>query len=209
MAKKKTVNPLVPLFFAGALATVFLPIIRVEIPPFGKKSWGVKDLVSSLPQAAAPEGKKSEAGAEVKVEPDFFEVVKKLVPKGAEGPSGGAKISPTFILALLVPVSLLVAYGSAAVGLVLGLLRQGGVLRTFSGIAVLSSGYALAGTYYLSKAAGRAMNEGMASVGEKFLGIFTKDVLPQIALAPETGLFALLAATALAFGALLLGKARA
>ena len=206
MAKKKAVSPVVFAFLLAALATAWLPLIRIEVPPVGKKSLGIRDLVGSLPKAARSQKSGEGASLKVKMDPDFFDVIEKVLPK--KSPAGGApaKVSPTFVLALLVPVSLAAAYLLALIEAALAALKQTGAFKTASLVALASSAYALVGTIYLSRVAQETVNQGIANAGEKLFGIFSKGVMPQITLAPDKGLYALLAASALVFVTGLLAK---
>lgn len=210
MAKKKGVSQVVFVFLVAALATAWLPLIRIEVPPVGKKSLGIRDLVSSLSKAAQS-GKSGEgASLKVKMDPDFFDVIEKVLPqksKAGSAPSGApAKVSPTFVLALLVPISLAAAYLLALIEAALAAFKQIGAFKTASLVALASSAYALVGTIYLSRVVQETVNKGIADAGEKLFGIFSKEVMPQITLAPDKGLYALLAASALVFVTGLLAK---
>lgn len=210
MAKKKGVSPVVFVFLVAALATAGLPLIRIEVPPVGRKSLGIRDLVGSLPKAARSQKSGEGASLKVKMDPDFFDVIEKVLPKKSKAgsaPSGApAKVSPTFVLAILVPVSLAAAYLLTLIEAALAALKRTRAFKTASLVALASSAYALVGTIYLSRVAQETVNQGIADAGEKLFGIFSKEIMPQITLAPDKGLYALLAASALVFVTGLLAK---
>lgn len=190
------------LLLIAALGTFFLPTVRVRMPPLGERSWSIRDLTKSLPKLLTP---KEEKESRVKLDYDFIDLVMKVLPPD-EKAIGPYQVSPTFLLGILVPFALIMAYLFLALGVLLVSLRKG-LLFLPSSLALLSSGYALGGTYCLGITAQRTFTAMAAKAGEGIFGIFTRNLVQQITIQPDTGLFALVILTGLLWLANLLRKA--
>ncbi len=187
---------------AGA-GTYFLPVIRVNLPPLGEKSWSVQDVVGPVVQRITLSQNKGEAKtASIKLDHDFFKVVSDVSPKNPQT-SAPRKISPTYILGALVPVALLASYLFLIVGLFLAALKTAFPFVVSSAIAAGTAIYALLGTFYLGSAAERAFSNAVSRASEGVLGVITKNFVVQLTVQPSVGLFLLAILMSLAFVAAL------
>ncbi len=194
----KTATVIIYLFLIGILGTYFLPLQSVTLPAIGKKSWGLKDIVKSLPKGAAKKGESGEAKESVKISTDFdfMDFVKEVTPK-KQGTGATAKISPEFIFGALIPVALVLAYLFSVFSLFLAPIRKGSALIGSSLLAFVCSVYVLIGTYYLSSAAQKAFAGSLEKVESSPFGAIAKNFVQQVTIQPETGLYALVALSAL------------
>ena len=193
------------LLLGGALGTYTLPVLVVNFPPLGKKAWSTLEVTK--PVAKALMGKKKEAQQGklpgIKVNQDFLDLLKKIAPKD-EKSGATQKFSLAFILGILVPVSLALAYLLAALGLLSLIVGIAGASRFFSFLALVSSAYALTGTFYLGKAAAASFQGSVAKAGQGIFGAIAKNFAEKVTIQPDKGLYALAALTFLAFATLLL-----
>lgn len=187
------------VFLIGALATYFLPIMSVNLPALGKKSWSVKDMVGVIPKSL-PKAGGQPAGQKEKlsINYDFGDLLKELSPKAEPG-KGGAKISRKVLLASFVPVALALAYLLAIISLLLAAVKNAAGFFVSSAATAACSVYALAGTYLLAQRAQQAFSSSMAKVAESPFGAIAKNFVQQVSVQPETGLYALAVLTVLAF----------
>ena len=187
------------VFLIGALATYFLPVISVNLPALGKKSWSVKDMVGVIPKSLPKAGgQPAEKKEKLSIDYDFGDLLKELSPKGEPG-KGGAKVSKKVILAGFVPVALALAYLLAVVSLLLAALKKKSGFFVASAGTAFCSVYALAGTYLLAQRAQQAFSTSMEKVSESPFGAIAKNFVQQVTVQPETGLYALAVLTVLAF----------
>ncbi len=188
----KIATGVIYLSLLAALGTYFLPLQSVTLPAIGKKSWSVQDIVKSFPKGAV----KGKAGRKFDVNFDFMDFVKEITPKKAASGTP-AKISPEFIFGALIPVALVLAYLFALLSLLLASVRNGSALIGTALISVISAGYVLVGTYYLSSAAQKAFSSSVAKVADSPFGVIAKNFVQEVSIQPETGLYALVGLTVL------------
>ncbi len=208
MAKGKSNNnqiltAAIYVFLIGALGTYFLPVISVQLPALGKKSWSVSDVVSAIPKTLPKAGGKQAEGEkkEISVDYDFNDLLQEISPKGEpKGETGadGAKISPRIVLGALVPVALALAYVLALASLLLAAVKKGPFTVTSFATAACAV-YALLGTYLLAQQAQAAFSDSIAKVESSPFGAIAKNFVQQVSIQPETGLYALSALTVLVF----------
>ena len=105
---------------AGGLASSYLPIVQVKSPLIGTKSWGVQDLIKSLPKSS---GKKKKDPI-IKVDYDFMDVLKKILPKNSKT-NEPKTASLTFILGILVPIALALTYFLLIIALLVAPIKRG------------------------------------------------------------------------------------
>lgn len=197
MAKKKgkkgAVILMVWLFLAGSAATYFMPALRLSVPGIGQMSWSAWDLTESAAQAAQAKLKDQKTPPK---DWDFMDLLKKITPKNPESKKP-QKISPTFVLGALVPVSLFLSYLLVLwMGLMAASGKTGGAV-SFAG--VISSGYALFGTFYLGQAAQQAFQDSMDRAAGGFLGVVTKNFVKEMTVNPGTALYFLFGSCLLIF----------
>ena len=195
---KKNLSLFTILIYACLIAgagTYFLPVIRVNLPPLGEKSWSIQDIVGPIFQKMAPSQQKT---GSVKLDRDFFELVNKVAPKDSKT-SAPKKISITYILGALVPVALLASYVFLFAGLFLAGLKNAGALVFSSAAAAITAIYALLGTFYLGAAAERAFTNAVAKAGEGVLGVITKNFAVKLTVQPSVGLYLLAVLMSLCF----------
>lgn len=179
---------------AGA-GTYFLPVIRVNLPPLGEKSWSVQDMVGPIFKKMAPSDTKTQS---TKLDRDFFKIVGEVTPRDSKT-SAPKKLSPTYIFGALVPVSLLVSYVFLITSLFLAGLKKTSPLVFSSAIAAVTSIYALLGTFYLGAAAERAFTNAVEKASEGILGVITKNFEVRLTVEPSAGLFLLVILMTLCF----------
>jgi len=183
----------------GALGTYFLPIMSINLPAFGKKSWSVKDIVNVIPKSLPKGGgQKVESKGKLSINYDFNDLIKEISPKAQPG-KGRAGVSRKVMLGALVPVALAFAYLLAIVSLLLALSKNCSAFVASSIAAAACSVYALAGTYLLAQATQKAFSDSMAKVESSPFGAIAKNFVQQVTIQPETGLYALAVLTVLAF----------
>ena len=182
------------IFLLAVLSTYWMPVMSVNLPAFGKKSWSVQDIVRALPKAAP--GQKEEKSSKLSPKYDFFDLLKEISPKGADTKTA-VKISPGFILGALVPVALALTYLLAILGLVLAFLKKASPFITTSVVSAACAVYTLLGTYYLSQMAQGAFSSSLAKIEGSPFAAITKNFVKEVTIQPETGLFALVVFTVL------------
>jgi hypothetical protein len=181
--KGKTVIVLVWLFLAGSAATYFMPALRLNVPGIGQISWSAWDLTESAAKAAQAEIKDQKPPQK---DWDFMDLLKKITPKNPESQKP-KKISGPFILGALVPVSLALSYLIVLLMSVMAAAGKTGGAVSFAG--VISSGYALFGTFYLGQAAQQAFQDSMDKAAGGFLGVVTKNFVKEMTVNPGTALY--------------------
>ena len=187
------------VFLLGALGTYFLPVMSVNLPAFGKKSWSVKDIVSVIPKSLPKGGgQQPDKKGKLSIDYDFKDLIKEISPKAEPG-KGATKISPQVVFGAFVPVALALAYLLAAVSLILAVLKKCAAFFTASVATAACSVYALVGTYLLAQAAQKAFSASMAKVESSPFGAIAKNFVQQVSIQPETGLYALTILTVLVF----------
>lgn len=187
-AQKSSKGILVLLMYAllaGALWTYTQPMIRVHVPPLVSERWSPWEMTKDLPRALTQP--KSQWG--VKLDYDFMDVLWKLLPRDIQ--QEPKKLSLPFILGILVPVFLMLTYLIVIFGFLMVYAEKEGAMHFFSGLGVLISGYALAGTYYMAKAAEKAFRDSVAETSQQFLGAVTKNFVQKIVVEPDQGLYAI------------------
>jgi len=191
------------IFLVGALATYFIPIVKIEVPPLGEMKWAVSDVVDILPKVSfeKKEGKRM-FDIDFKKNREFLDLLEKILPKSEAG--GMNKANLTFILGILVPIALALTYFLIIACLLFSIVRLKKFVVFLAGTACLSSCYALFGFFQLGVQAEKVFDQAVAKAGEGALGLITKHLVPEITVAPDTGLYALLGACILVFFASLL-----
>ena len=184
------------VFLIAALGTYFLPIVGVNLPAFGKKSWSVRDVVSAIPKGTA---QKEEKKGDLTPQYDFLDLVKEISPKQPETKTT-AKLSPQFILGALVPIALALAYLLSVLGLLVAPLKKGATFFLVSALSAICSVYALLGVFYLGQAAQQAFSDSLAKVEDSPFSIIAKNLVQQVTIQPENGLYALVLLTVIVFG---------
>ena len=189
------------VFLIGALGTYFLPIISVQLPALGKKSWSVNDIVSAIPKSLPKAvGQQKAEKSKISVDYDFGDLLQEISPKGkpkGEQATAGAKVSSQIVLGALVPLALALAYGLVLLSFLLNVLKKDSAFFTSSFAAAISAVYALLGTYLLAQAAQKAFSDSMAQVESSPFGAIAKNFVQQVKIQSETGLYALVALTLL------------
>lgn len=175
------------IFLIAILGTYALPVISVQLPALGKKSWSVRDVVSVLPKGM-PAKKEEKEGFTKKY--DFIDLLKEISPKNPDT-KATVTFSPQFIAGILVPVALALAYLLTILNLFLAPLKKGNVFTFSSALAAISAVYALVGTFYLAQVAQRAYSSSIAKVEDSPFGSIVKNVMQQVTIQPERGLLAL------------------
>lgn len=183
------------VFLIAALGTYFLPVISVNFPVFGMKSWSVREVARTLAKGI----KGTEKRGPMTSQYDFADVVKEISYKKESG-KWGLKVSWTLIAGALIPVALVLAYLLNLLGLFLAPLRRGKALTVGSALAVLSSSYVYFGIFVLNNAAQSAFQESLAQVEESPFSVITRNLVQQVTLQPEKGVVALILFTLVVFG---------
>ncbi|OGW85379.1 MAG: hypothetical protein A3C35_00880 [Omnitrophica bacterium RIFCSPHIGHO2_02_FULL_46_11] len=183
------------VFLVAVLGTYFLPIVGVNLPAFGRKSWGVRDIVKTIPKGTS---KKADEKKQLTPQYDFMDLVKEVSPRNPDNKTA-VKVSPEFIFGAMVPVALALTYLFSVLGLLIASLRKGGLFVLTSALAFITAFYSLVGTYLLSQAAHRAFSDSVAKVAESPFGIIAKNLVQQITVQPDSGLYALVVLTGLVF----------
>ena len=183
------------VFLVAILGTYFLPIVSVNLPAFGRKSWGVRDIVKSLPKGIGQRGEKKK---QLTSQFDFMDFVKEVSPQRPDTKTV-AKKSYQFIFGAMVPVALVFSYALSILGLLLAPVRKGGLFVLTSALALIGAFYTLVGTYLLTQAAQRSFSASVAKVAEGPFGVIAKNLVQQVTIQPDNGLFALMILTALVF----------
>ncbi len=191
--KSKTTIVLVWLFLAGGAATYFMPALRVNVPGIGQMSWSAWDLTDTAVKAAQAKMKDQKPAQS---QWDFMDLLKKISPKNPQSDQP-KKISATFVLGALVPVSLILSYLLFLFMILAALAGKTG--DTACGISVLSSGYALLGTFYLGQAAQQAFQDSLDRAAGGFLGVVTKNFVKEMTVNPGSALYFLFACSLILF----------
>lgn len=182
----------------GALATYAMPVWRVEMRPLGGKSWSVHDLIKAIPK---PVMKKSTESTSARTSSqkgfDFNDVLKKL---SKPTPSGEhQKLSSTFVIGILIPIFLALTYLLVLLGLFTAPVKSGKPFGMIAGLSVLTSAYVLAATYYLSALAESSFAQGLQQAGQGIFAMLGSQMVPQLVIRPDVGLFVLFGLTVLIF----------
>ena len=199
-AKKNASKPwgIIAILYIGliaALGTYALPLLRVKLPPVGEKAWSIMDVTKMLPKMTQSKPSEDKNVFGVKTDFDFMDLLEKVAPKNsANQPS---KVSPVFILGVLVPVSLVLTYVFMVLGLLLA--PWAAALGWVTGFSVLTSLYALGGTFYLGKSASQVFHESVSKAAEGIFGGIAKNFVPEITIQPDTALYALAVLSILIF----------
>ncbi|MBI1977513.1 MAG: hypothetical protein HYS55_02040 [Candidatus Omnitrophica bacterium] len=186
------------VFLVGTLVTYALPIMSVTLPALGKKSWSVRDIVSVIPKSL-PSGKEEKGAGKLSTDYDFTDLLKEILPKDPQT-KAPAKVSVELIAGLLVPVALALAYLVTILNLLVAVLKKGSVFIVSSAAAAICACYTLVGTFYLAQVAERAFSSSIAKVEDSPFGSLLKNVVQQVTIQPETGLFVLSLLTIVVFG---------
>ncbi|MBI4394827.1 MAG: hypothetical protein HY583_01380 [Candidatus Omnitrophica bacterium] len=185
------------VFLIGALGTYFLPIISVQLPVLGKKSWSVRDIVSAIPSTLPKAaGRPAEKKEKISVDYDFGDLLNEISPK-AEAEKGKPQISGRIILGALVPLALALAYLLMVLSLLIAILKRNAAFFTTSFAAVVCTVYALLGTFMLAQAAEKAFSDSIAKVESSPFGAIAKSFVQEVHIRPEIGLYALAVLTVL------------
>jgi len=180
---------LTAVLIAVGLWTYFLPLVEVNVPPVVTEHWSAWEMTKPLSKMVTQRESKSDM---VKVDFDFMDVLVKILPKDAQG--NRSKLSLTFWLGVLVPVSLVLAYLSLLAAAILLLFDRRSLFFLTAVMGLGSYVYALAGTFYLGQAAQRAFQQTADQMSEGFLGELTKHFVRKITIQPDAALYALSAA---------------
>lgn len=193
---KTMTSILIYIFLIGALGTFAMPVIRVSLPPLGEKAWSVLEVVKPVLQSAG--GRRQKQGQMQKVDYDFVDILKEVLPHSAKT-NQPRQLSATFLAGILVPIALLASYLLLLVLCCFPLMKRNVTLATAAIAAVLTSVYALAGTFYLGHAAQQSVQAAAEKAGSGILGMITKNLVQQISIRPDTGLYALAVLCALVY----------
>lgn len=201
---RKSTNLIIYMLLIAAIGTYALPMLSIQLPPLGEKTLSVKDVIQSIPKAGG--GGEEKKKGDLKVSRDFLDVLMKLLPKDAETKKP-VKLSLTFIVGILVPIALVVAYGTLFLSLLIVPFKKI-FLSILSGAAVLSAAYAVVGTFYLGLVAEAAYANAVDKVSGKTLGGLVKNFIPEITIVPDYGLYALFLVSAFIYTINLFRKAK-
>lgn len=187
---------LIYLLLLGALGTYALPLQSVTLPALGKKSWSVQGIIKSLPKGAGRKQEKTASKSDFKMEYNFMDFLKEVSPK--DQTKTNVKISPEFVLGILVPISILLSYLFVILSLFVAPIKKGAALIGLTLVSAICSSYAVLGTYYLSAVAQKAFQSSLAKIEGSPFAMITKNLIQEVTIQPEKGLFILLAAAVLA-----------
>ncbi len=176
------------LFLGISMATYFVPVIKVGIPPLGGASWSVHDVVKMVPKGMSNKSEKSSFDF------NFMDVLKKILPK-----SNHQKLSPTFIIGILVPAALIAAYVLTFFNFFLAQVKKRNALFVSTALSAVLSIYALLGTYYLGLQARAAFEHAINKASQGIFGVIAKNFVPQNVIQPDSGLYLLVIFTLLSF----------
>jgi hypothetical protein len=179
----------------AVLTTYLMPIVGVSLPAFGKKAFGVRDLVRVIPKGVS---KKEQRSEKLTINYDFMDLVKEISPRDPNT-KVVTKVSPQFILGAMVPVALALVYVLTLIALFVAPIKNAGALLATSGLSVLFSIYALAGTYFLGQSVQQAFSDSVAKLAETPFSAITQKFVQQVSIQPDYGLYALLLLTVLTF----------
>ena len=185
-SKKGLLTLLLYLLLMGACSTYVMPTIQVHLPPLVNERWSPWDMTKSLPKALT---QKKTPWARLKLDHDFADVLLRLIPQDPN--QDPKKLSGPFIFGILIPICLAATYLIIIFGFLLVYAERYGTMKFLSGLGVLTSVYALAGTYYLAQEAGKIFRASVAQASEKFLGALTKNFVQHITLEADYGLYLL------------------
>jgi len=177
---------LVYLLLAGAVVTYAMPAINVNLPPLVTESYSPYEMTKSLPKAVT---QKKTKWPRIKLDHDFIDVLLRLLPQPDN--QDPKKYSLPFILGILVPVSLILTYVIAIFGFLILYAGREGTMQFFASLGVLTSGYALAGTWYLAKRAQEVFQNSVTDASGQFLGVITKNLVQKISIQADQGLYVL------------------
>ena len=197
--KKNLLLPAILIYacLVAGVGTYFLPVIRVNLPPLGEKSWSVQDIVGPIVQRVTFQRGKS---GSVKMNRDFLEIVNKVSTQNSKT-SAPQKISLTYIFGALVPIALLASYVFLIASFILTAFNQTKPLLFSTATAAVTAIYALLGTFYLGSAAERAFANAVSKASEGMLGVITKNFEVKLTVQPSIGLFLLAILMTLGFAA--------
>ena len=197
VASGPNIRSLVTLFIYVSLVAVLItyltPIVGVNLPAFGKKTFSVKDLVRVIPKGAP---KKEERPSKLSVNYDFMDLVKEISPRDPNT-KNVVKVSPEFVLGAMVPIALACVYLLALVGLFLAPIKNSLGLFVTSALSVLFASYSVAGTYYLGKATEKAFSDSVSKLSGTPFASITQNFVQQVSVRPEYGLYLILILTIL------------
>jgi len=178
----------------AVLTTYMMPIVGIQIPAFGKKSFSVRDFAGAIPKGM-PSKKQAE---HQKLTPnyDFMDLVKEISPRNPNT-KAVVTVSPEFVLGAMVPVSLVLVYALTLVGLFIAPIRNASAFLLTSSLSVLFAGYVLAGTYFIGQSAQRAFSDSVSKLSDTPFAAITQKFIQQVSVQPDYGLYALLLLTIL------------
>lgn len=183
------------VFLVAAIGTYFLPFVGVGIPVVGEKSWGVRDLVKTLPKGVQMKGAERK---EFTPEFDFVDLIEEVTFRIPEGKVTWNTVKH-FLLAALIPVALLLAYLALLIGLFLASLKNTKAFACVAGLATVCAAYVVIGISYLGIAAQKALADSLARVEESPFFLVTKELVQEVSIRPDIGGIALLILAALIF----------
>lgn len=193
------------IIFAAALYTYVMPVISVTLPPFGQKSWSTRDFARPIEKMVLErktESKREEGG--FKINADFQEILKKL--NTIKNPDQPEKMSLTYMAGLLVPVALVLTYALILLNIIFVVFQLKGLVPVFSALGVITSVYALTGTYYLGMEAKRSIESVGDRAGAGFFSVLTKSFTQDFNITPDSALYVLAGGTVLIYFISLLHK---
>ena len=197
MARKppKIITPvLVTLLMGAGLWTYFQPAFEIQLSGFAARSWSAWDLSRSAAGSVSRFLPKHENKPQIKIEvkTDFTGFLKKLFPRRP----GAGSFQPTwqqwagFVLGLLIPAALALAYFCLLLSLAAQILHPEAI-RRLSGITLLASIYALAGVFYLGREAEKIYKASLDHASHGILGLFSKSLVPEMSVHPALALYGL------------------
>lgn len=184
------------VFLIAILGTYFLPIVSVNLPALGKKSWSVKDVVKTIPRGVSRQKREQK---QLTPQYDFLDLVKEVSPRNPETKAPSRR-SAQFILGALVPVALALTYLLALLSFFLAPLKKGAAFVFTSALTAICSSYALVGTFFLAQAAQRAFSSSLEKIADSPFSVIAKNFVREITIQPENGFLALVLLTVVVFG---------
>jgi len=160
------------------------------LPVVGEKTWSAWELTKDIPGMVTPKPKDPKPWDNIKVDVNFKEILKKILPKKSAA-GQPEKMSPVFILGILVPVAFFLTYGLLVLAALTAVLRSGRAFKKLAGFSVLTAGYGLGGAYYLGQIAQHNFQASMEKASQGILGVVTKNFVQEIVFEPGYGIYAL------------------
>lgn len=166
-----------------------LPLLEVKVPPLVSKQITAWNLTQPVLKSLTKE-KKESALDKLKGDTSFYDVLEKIVPKNEET-GKKKKFSLTFIMGVFVPIAIIASYLILFIVGIVFLLGRVKVMTLFAAISVVLSTYALAGTYYLGKAAQEKFQNTVEEKSAGLLGAVAKHFVSEITIKPDMALYIL------------------